>query len=32
MVGLMGDIKGMKIGLLKEYMGDGIDFKVCEVI
>jgi len=30
--GLTGDIKGMKIALPKEYMGDGIDPKVREVI
>ncbi|MBP5844639.1 aspartyl/glutamyl-tRNA amidotransferase subunit A, partial [Lactiplantibacillus plantarum] len=30
--GLTGDIKGMKIGLPKEYMGEGIDPKVREVI
>lgn len=30
--GLDGNIKGMKIGLPKEYMGDGIDPKVREVI
>ncbi|VDG23103.1 Asp-tRNA(Asn)/Glu-tRNA(Gln) amidotransferase subunit GatA [Lactiplantibacillus mudanjiangensis] len=30
--GLTGDIKGMKIALPKEYMGDGIDPKVRDVI